>query len=75
MNKKTIRLIGYAFLIVGIIMLVLGYFETVYVFATGLVLFIIGVLLLIVLHALKNRADNIKRDEERLARRPATKLV
>jgi hypothetical protein len=56
-------------------MLVLGYFETVYVFATGLVLFIIGVLLLLILHALKNRADNIKRDEEKLARRPATKLV
>ena len=66
MNKKTVPLIGYAFLIIGIIMLVLGYFETVYVFAGGLVLLVIGVLLLAVLHALKNRADNIRRDEERL---------
>ena len=66
MNKKTIPLIGYAFLIIGIVMLVLGYFKTVYVFASGFVLFVIGLLLLVILHALKNRADNIRRDEDRL---------
>lgn len=47
-------------------MLVLGYFETVYVFATGFALLVIGMLLLAIPHALKNRADNIKRDEDRL---------
>jgi len=47
-------------------MLVLGYFKTVYVFASGLVLFVIGVLLLAILHALKNRDENIRRDEDRL---------
>ncbi|HVP16387.1 MAG TPA: hypothetical protein VMT42_03375 [candidate division Zixibacteria bacterium] len=66
MNKKTIPSIGYALLIIGIIMLVLGYFETVYVFATGFALLVIGMLLLAIPHALKNRADNIKRDEDRL---------
>jgi len=71
MNKKTIPLIGYAFAIIGIIMLVAGYFETVYVFASGFVLLIIGILLLLVLHALENRAENIRRDEERLEQRKA----
>ena len=66
MNKKTIPLVGYAFLIVGIVMLVLGYFETVYVFAGGFVLFVIGIFLVVIPHALKNRADNIRRDEDRL---------
>ena len=66
MNKKTARLIGYALLIIGVIMLVLGYFETVYVFAGGFVLFLIGLLLVAVPHALKNRADDIKRDEDKL---------
>ena len=66
MNRKNIPLIGYALLIIGIIMLVLGYFETVYVFAGGFMLLVIGILLLIIPHALKNRADNIRRDEERL---------
>ena len=66
MNKKTILLIGYAFLIIGIVMLVLGYFETVYVSASGFVLFVIGMLLLVIPHALKNRADNIRRDKDRL---------
>ena len=66
MNKKTIPLIGYAFLIIGIVMLVLGYFETVYVFAGGFVLFVIGIFLVVIPHALKNRADNIRRDEDRL---------
>jgi uncharacterized membrane protein HdeD (DUF308 family) len=71
MNKKTVPLIGYALLIIGIIMLVLGYFETVYVFVSGVVLFVIGLLLLAILHALKNRAENIRRDEDRLERRKA----
>jgi hypothetical protein len=66
MNKEIMPLIGYAFLIIGIVMLVLGYFETVYVFASGIVLLVIGMLLLLILHALKNRAENIRRDEDRL---------
>ena len=47
-------------------MLVLGYFETVYVFAFGFVLFLIGLLLVVVPHALKNRSADIKRDEDKL---------
>lgn len=47
-------------------MLVLGYFETVYVFAGAFVLLIIGILLLVIPHALKNRVDEIKRDEDKL---------
>lgn len=66
MNKKNVRLIGYVLLIIGVIMLALGYFETVYVFAGGFVLFLIGLLLVVVPHALKNRADDIKRDEDKL---------
>ena len=66
MNRGTLRLIGYAFLIIGVIMFVLGYFETVYVFAGAFVLLIIGIVLLVIPHALKNRADDIKRDEDKL---------
>ena len=66
MNRGTLRLIGYAFLIIGVIMLVLGYFETVYVFAGAFAFLIIGILLLVIPHALTNRADDIKRDEDKL---------